>query len=91
MKEVGVLEAKTHLSALLEELEQTGEPVAITRHGQRVARLTLDRPGGRRAPPPGKTWAQVADEIITWREEMARRNPRLAEPYDLRADRDSIE
>ena len=29
MREVGVLEAKTNLSALLDEVQQTGEPVLI--------------------------------------------------------------
>lgn len=38
MKQVGIFEAKTHLSALLDEVEQGGE-VTITRHGKPVARL----------------------------------------------------
>ncbi len=37
-KHVGIFEAKTHLSALLEEVEKGGE-VTITRHGKPVARL----------------------------------------------------
>ena len=39
MREVGVLEAKTHLSSLLDEVENGGE-VVITRHGRPVARVT---------------------------------------------------
>lgn len=39
MKFVGVLEAKTHLSRLLDELERTGEPLVITRHGKPVATI----------------------------------------------------
>lgn len=39
MKTVSVLEAKTHLSALLEAVRQ-GEEVVITRRGQPVARLS---------------------------------------------------
>lgn len=39
MREVGVLEAKTNLSALLDAVERTGESVMITRHGKPVARL----------------------------------------------------
>ena len=35
---VGVFEAKTHLSSLLERVER-GEEVLITRHGKAVARL----------------------------------------------------
>lgn len=38
MKHVGIFEAKTHLSSLLEEVEKGGE-VTITRHGKPVARL----------------------------------------------------
>lgn len=40
MREVGVLEAKTNLSALLDAVERTGESVMITRHGKPVARLS---------------------------------------------------
>ncbi len=38
MREVGVLEAKTHLSSLLEEVEG-GTELVITRHGRPVARV----------------------------------------------------
>ncbi len=38
MKTVGSYEAKTHLSRLLEEVEN-GEEVVITRHGKAIARL----------------------------------------------------
>lgn len=38
MRTVGAFEAKTHLSALLEEVER-GEEVVITRHGKAIARL----------------------------------------------------
>ena len=39
MREVGILEAKTHLSALVEEVERKGEEIVITRHGKPVAEL----------------------------------------------------
>lgn len=38
MKEIGTFEAKTHLSALLDEVER-GEEIVITRRGVAVARL----------------------------------------------------
>ena len=38
MKHVGMFEAKTHLSSLVEEVEKGGE-VIITRHGKPVAKL----------------------------------------------------
>lgn len=43
VKEVGAFEAKTHLSRLLDEVEQ-GASVMITRHGKRVAELVPARP-----------------------------------------------
>jgi len=45
MKQVGIFEAKTHLSSLLDEVEKGGE-VTITRHGKPVAKLvrTTDEP-----------------------------------------------
>lgn len=46
MKFVGVLEAKTHLSRLLDELERTGEPLVITRHGKPVATMYAAGPPG---------------------------------------------
>lgn len=39
MREVGVLEARTAFSALIEEVETGGEPVMITRHGRAVAKI----------------------------------------------------
>jgi prevent-host-death family protein len=38
MKHVGIFEAKTHLSSLVDEVEKGGE-VIITRHGKPVAKL----------------------------------------------------
>jgi len=37
-KEVGAFEAKTHLSRLLDQVEE-GQAIYITRHGKRVAQL----------------------------------------------------
>lgn len=37
-KHVGIFEAKTHLSSLLDEVEKGGE-ITITRHGKPVAKL----------------------------------------------------
>jgi prevent-host-death family protein len=50
MKTVSVLEAKTHLSALLKEVRDGGE-VVITRRGEPVARLSAVAPArGERVP-----------------------------------------
>lgn len=43
MKTVGAFEAKTHLSQLLDQVEQ-GETITITRHGQPVAQLVPAKP-----------------------------------------------
>ena len=40
MRSIGVLEAKTNFSSLLDEVQTSGETVVITRHGRPVARLT---------------------------------------------------
>jgi prevent-host-death family protein len=43
MKTLAVVEVKSHLSAVLAEVEN-GSEVAITRHGKIVARLTPEKP-----------------------------------------------
>lgn len=43
MKHVGMFEAKTNLSALVEEVEKGGT-VVITRHGKPVAKLVRAQP-----------------------------------------------
>jgi antitoxin (DNA-binding transcriptional repressor) of toxin-antitoxin stability system len=52
MKIVNVHEAKTRLSALLAEIEKTGETVLICRHGKPVADLRPHRKRGRLEPHP---------------------------------------
>jgi prevent-host-death family protein len=52
VRTVGVLEAKTNLSALIDEVEASGEAIVITRHGKAVARLSSER-SGRRTPSSG--------------------------------------
>lgn len=42
MREIGVLEARTQFSALLNAVEESGEPVVITRHGRPVARISRE-------------------------------------------------
>ena len=90
MREVGVLEARTNLSVLLGEVEATGRPIAITRHGKRIARLEPER-SSRALSKDGRPWSEIVEDTLRWADEIAARNPRLAEPQDLRADRDSIE
>jgi len=46
-KSVGVHEAKTHLSRLIEEVT-AGEEIVITRRGEEVARLVASQPASPR-------------------------------------------
>ena len=39
MREIGVLEAKTSFTRLIAEVERTGEPVTVTRHGRAAVRI----------------------------------------------------
>ena len=52
MKIVNIHEAKTKLSALLAEVEATGETVLICRHGKPVADLVPHRRRSRLEPHP---------------------------------------
>jgi prevent-host-death family protein len=65
MKEVGVLEAKTHLSALIDAVG-AGEAVMITRHGKPVAKLVA--PDAQRRAGP-----EAAARIRALREEIERK------------------
>lgn len=66
MKHVGIFEAKTHLSSLLDEVAKGGE-IVITRHGTPVAKLVRAQ--------PELTEEQIAQrrEAIAGLREIARR------------------
>lgn len=74
MREVGVLEAKTHLSALLDAIEKDGETVTITRHGRAVAKLS---PAGDvdAQPPRRASAAELTERFRALRERIAAANP----------------
>ncbi len=60
-KSVGVHEAKTHLSKLLERVS-AGEEIVITRRGEELARLVPARRGGtRRLGMDRGVWAVPED------------------------------
>ena len=77
MREVGVLEAKTHLSALLDAVE-AGEVIVITRHGKPVAQI--------------EPWSEtsLSDEAVISRVEAVRarllKESPDAPPSDLEAE-----
>jgi prevent-host-death family protein len=56
--EVGIYEAKTHLSALLDRVER-GEEVVITRHGKPIARLVSAEAGDK---------TRIDEAIARWKE-----------------------
>ena len=66
MREVGVLEAKTTFSTLIAEIERTGEPVTVTRHGKPAVRIIPAIPARERMTPEERR--AVAEEIIAWRD-----------------------
>jgi len=72
MQIVNVHEAKTHLSRLLETVEEGGE-VVIARAGQPVATLSPYRPARRTVLPPGsvagKHW-QMTDDFYAPLDEL---------------------
>lgn len=71
MREVGVLEAKTSFTRLIAEVERTGEPITVTRHGKAAVRIVPATPMRERLTPEQRT--AVAEDIIAWRD---------AQPFD---------
>jgi len=73
MREVGVLEAKTHLSALLDAIEKGGEVVLITRNGRPVAKLL---PADEAALPPRRLpGKELVARFKKLQDEMTAANP----------------
>lgn len=82
MREIGVLEARTGFSALVAEVERTGEEVLVTRHGRPVVRIS---PAIPRPRLNAEERAALVRQIIADRA----RQPD-SEPFDIREalDRD---
>ena len=76
MREVGVLEAKTNFSALLEQVQNGGEEIVITRNGKPVARLLAatrtEAPRVRR-----RNGAEIVARLEKLRAEMIREHPEI--------------
>jgi prevent-host-death family protein len=73
MRQVGVLEAKTNLSSLLDSVEQGGEDIVITRHGKPIARLSAanaEAPRVRKLSGP-----ELAERFRLLREQISRNSP----------------
>lgn len=70
MRQVGILEAKTNLSALADAVSRDGEDVVITRHGKPLVRLTTlepraDRPKRRFSGPELLAMSKALQERIS--------------------------
>lgn len=73
MTVVNVLEAKTHLSRLIAEVEAGGE-VIIARHNRPVVRLVPAEPAGATAP------SGLAEPALAWQAQPAAMPYRMAGP-----------
>jgi prevent-host-death family protein len=76
MKHVGMFEAKTNLSALVEEVEKGGT-VVITRHGKPVAKLV-------------RAQADLTEEEIARRRDAIKRIRETAAQLDIKATPEEI-
>lgn len=78
---VNVHEAKTHLSRLLEAVEQ-GEEVVIARAGKPVARLVATRTHGSRRPGVWKGRVIIADDFDDTPDDVVAAFHREFDPQD---------
>ena len=76
MKHIGIFEAKTHLSALLDEVERGGE-VTITRHGKPIAKLT-------------QVTAELSPDEIEKRKKALQELRAMAREFKISATQDEI-
>jgi prevent-host-death family protein len=76
MKHVGIFEAKTHLSSLVDEVEKGGE-VIITRHGKPVAKLV-------------RAQAELTEEQIARRRKAIAELREIAKRLNIRATHEEI-
>lgn len=79
MRHLGVLEAKTDFSAIVADVERTGEGVVVTRYGKAAVRIVPANPARPLTPAARKA---LVEDIIRTRDEIAARHPH-AEPFDL--------
>lgn len=76
MKHVGIFEAKTNLSRLIEQVEK-GQEVTITRHGKPVVKLVRAR-------------AELTPEQIAERKEAIKRLQDIASRLKINATQEEI-
>lgn len=83
MKYVGIFEAKTHLSSLIDEVEKGGE-VTITRHGKAVAKLVPN------AEIPELNVPELTPELIERRREAIKKLKEIASKLQINATHEEI-
>lgn len=66
MREIGVLEAKTHFTSLIAEVERTGEEVIVTRHGKAAVRIVPI--AGASSARSQEKLRSVAERVLAWRD-----------------------
>lgn len=66
MREVGILQAKTSLSALIADVERTGEEIVLTRHGRAAAKIVPV--SARPATVPGVDRQAVIKRVLANRD-----------------------
>lgn len=72
LKSVGIHEAKTHLSRLIEELAETRNEIIITNRGREVARLIPSRQKPKRQFGRNEAWFRahpIPDDAFAWTDE----------------------
>ena len=68
MREIGVLEAKTTFSNLIAEVERTGEPVTVTRHGRAAVKIVpASAKGANRDRDPAE-WKRLVEAVLAERD-----------------------
>jgi len=66
MKEIGLFEAKTNLSKIVEDVRRTGQPVTLTKRGEPYVDLVPHR----EASVSRRTQAQVLADLDQLRQEL---------------------
>jgi|CXWL01.1.fsa_nt_gi prevent-host-death family protein len=74
MREIALYDAKNALSALIQEVVETGAEFLITRHGMPAAKLTPVK-----APLSAQERAEVMRRVLANRDARVRANPSEAE------------
>ena len=87
MREVALAEAKNGLSALIQEVEETGAEIVITRHGKPAARLVSIAKAALSPEERRAIWDKLAENM----EARAIAHPETATPLSWEAFKADLE